>query len=261
MKRICAIVSVVALIAGIGSIVSAQERNVKLDEIVVTATKTEKELKDITQSVTVITADEIRKSGATNAAEAVRAAVGVTLNDNGDVDGGPTRLISPSFNLADGRPYEIAYARWFYNDNQDVDHLTVEISNNNGGSWVTVESVPHVGTYWVYRTFNVSDYVTPTAQVKVRFSAVDYPNNSITEAGIDALLVAALVCAPPDGLGDVDCDGTLDFEDINPFVLALSNPAAYADAFPGCPLENRDINGDGQCDFADINPFVALFAK
>jgi hypothetical protein len=178
-----------------------------------------------------------------------------------DVDGGPTRLISPQFGLADAGYYQVSYARWFYNDNQDVDRLTVEISNNNGASWVTVESVPHVGTYWVYRTFNVSDYITPTAQVKVRFSAVDYPNNSITEAGIDAFWVAALVCAPPDGLGDVNCDGTLDFKDINPFVLALSNPAAYADAFPGCPLENRDINGDGQCDFADINPFVALFGK
>ena len=176
-----------------------------------------------------------------------------------DLDGGPTRLTSPVFNLSDGRPYEVAYARWFYNDNQDVDRLTVEISNNNGGSWVTVESVPHVGTYWVHRTFNVSDYVTPTAQVKVRFSAVDYPNNSITEAGIDAFSVSALVCSPPH-LGDVDCDGTTDFADINPFVLALSNPAGYAQQYPDCPLENRDMNMDGQLDFGDINPFVVLLA-
>lgn len=49
----------------------------------VTATKTEKELKDVTQSVTVITGEEIRKSGATNVAEAVQNAVGVTINDNG----------------------------------------------------------------------------------------------------------------------------------------------------------------------------------
>jgi len=34
------------------------------------ATKTEKELKDVTQSVTVLTADDLRRSGATNAAEA-----------------------------------------------------------------------------------------------------------------------------------------------------------------------------------------------
>jgi len=83
MKRTFTIVSVVALIAGIGSIVSAQEKNVKLDEIVVTATKTEKELKDVTQSVTVVTAAEIRNSGATNAAEVLRTVTGVFLTDQG----------------------------------------------------------------------------------------------------------------------------------------------------------------------------------
>lgn len=83
MQRTFVVVSIVALISGIGSIVSAQERNVKLDEVVVTATKTEKELKDVTQSVTILTAEDLRRSGATNAAEAVRTAVGVTVNDNG----------------------------------------------------------------------------------------------------------------------------------------------------------------------------------
>jgi len=56
--------------------------------------------------------------------------------------------------------------------------------------------------------------------------------------------------------GDMNCDGLLDFGDINPFVLALSNPAAYATAFPNCDLMLGDINGDGVFDFKDINPFV-----
>jgi len=83
MKSALVIVSVVALILGFGSIVSAQEQNVKLNEVVVTATKTEKELKDVTQSVTVITAAELRNSGATNAAEALRTVTGVALTDQG----------------------------------------------------------------------------------------------------------------------------------------------------------------------------------
>lgn len=58
--------------------------------------------------------------------------------------------------------------------------------------------------------------------------------------------------------GDLNCDGTADFGDINPFVLALSNPAAYAATFPDCEILNADINGDGMVDFGDINPFVAL---
>lgn len=60
-------------------------------------------------------------------------------------------------------------------------------------------------------------------------------------------------------LGDMNCDGTVSFADINPFVLALTNPAAYQAAFPACSLLNADINGDGTLDFGDINPYVALF--
>jgi carboxypeptidase D len=58
--------------------------------------------------------------------------------------------------------------------------------------------------------------------------------------------------------GDMNCDSQVDFKDINPFVLALSDPAAYHTAFPDCLIQNGDINQDGQVDFRDINPFVAL---
>jgi len=62
--------------------------------------------------------------------------------------------------------------------------------------------------------------------------------------------------------GDVNCDGQLDFADINPFVLYLSNHATYLATYPNCDPRNGDINGDGtygQESFGDINPFVALF--
>ncbi|MEW6249681.1 MAG: CHRD domain-containing protein [Planctomycetota bacterium] len=68
--------------------------------------------------------------------------------------------------------------------------------------------------------------------------------------------------APPPQyqIGDLNCDGVVDFEDINPFVLALSDPQGYMRAFPQCTLMAGDINGDGRVDFEDINPFVALLA-
>ncbi len=58
--------------------------------------------------------------------------------------------------------------------------------------------------------------------------------------------------------GDVNCDGHVDFYDINPFVLALSDPAGYQAAYPACPIAKADVNHDGHVDFLDINPFVAL---
>jgi vitamin B12 transporter len=61
----------------------AVEPNITLKEVIVTATKTEKDPQDVTQSVTVITADEIKKSGATTAAQAIERTAGADLHDNG----------------------------------------------------------------------------------------------------------------------------------------------------------------------------------
>ena len=56
---------------------------------------------------------------------------------------------------------------------------------------------------------------------------------------------------------DLNCDGVVNFGDINPFVLALSNQTAYAARYPNCDVMLADCNGDGVVDFGDINPFVA----
>lgn len=60
--------------------------------------------------------------------------------------------------------------------------------------------------------------------------------------------------------GDLNCDGTVDFGDINPFVLVLTAPGAWLAAHPGCSYYNGDLNFDGAVDFGDINPFVALLS-
>jgi 6-phosphogluconolactonase (cycloisomerase 2 family) len=63
---------------------------------------------------------------------------------------------------------------------------------------------------------------------------------------------------PPFGVGDLNCDGAVDTADIDGFVLALVDPAAYAAAFPACNYLLADCNGDGAVDTADIDAFVAL---
>jgi hypothetical protein len=56
--------------------------------------------------------------------------------------------------------------------------------------------------------------------------------------------------------GDANCDGTVSMGDINPFVLAVSNRAAWEAQYT-CPYEcANDINRDGVVDSGDINPFV-----
>jgi hypothetical protein len=57
-------------------------------------------------------------------------------------------------------------------------------------------------------------------------------------------------------IGDLNCDGEVNNFDIDPFVLAISDPSAYARAYPGCPISSADINGDGQVNNFDIDPFI-----
>ncbi len=62
------------------------------------------------------------------------------------------------------------------------------------------------------------------------------------------------LAAVPSCLGDCNCDGVIDFDDINALVAALSNPAGM------CFFPNIDINADGAVDFDDINGFVAILS-
>jgi vitamin B12 transporter len=65
------------------SIALADDPSVQLQEVVVTATKTEKSPHDVTQSVTVITGDEIQRSSAETVAEAVKYASSVDIREYG----------------------------------------------------------------------------------------------------------------------------------------------------------------------------------
>lgn len=66
---------------------------------------------------------------------------------------------------------------------------------------------------------------------------------------------------PAPQAGDVNCDGTVDFRDINPFVQALADGEAYQNTYSGCWPENADINSDGSVDFGDINPFIEVLTS
>ncbi len=57
--------------------------------------------------------------------------------------------------------------------------------------------------------------------------------------------------------GDTNCDGLVDFGDIDGFVVALVSEAGYLAQFPNCEYSQADVNGDTFVDFEDINDFVA----
>jgi hypothetical protein len=65
-------------------------------------------------------------------------------------------------------------------------------------------------------------------------------------------------------VGDLNCDGVINFGDINPFVMYLSNFNLWQTTYAGCDPRNGDINCDGTygaASFADINPFVSIMTQ
>ncbi len=112
---------------------------------------------------------------------------GAGIGDN-DVDGGRTTLLTGIFDLSSLLDPEVNFHRWFTNDAGSApgtDPWVVSISNNGGGSWATVESTLVSAASWTEVNFLVSDYVTPTSTVQLRFIARDDGSGSVVEAGID----------------------------------------------------------------------------
>jgi hypothetical protein len=173
-----------------------------------------------------------------------------------DLDGGPTRLISPVINL-EGTDAEISYARWFYCDDQGVtgaDFLTVEISNNDGGIWKLVQTADGTGQAWQTVSFLASDYLPPTATMRVRFTANDTPNNSITEAGIDNFEIRMFECDATPCLGDIDGDGVIGQGDLGVLLGAFGSCEGDAEFDP-----LADLDGDGCLGQGDLGTLLGVF--
>ncbi|MEK6677311.1 MAG: FG-GAP-like repeat-containing protein [Planctomycetota bacterium] len=113
-----------------------------------------------------------------------------------DLDGGPVSLTSPPLNLS-GTDAFVSYAYWFYCNQvsgPEADVLTVDVSNDDGRSWVSVRTFRGSTDGWTIDSFRVGQFVHPTESVRVRFLTADTPSNSITEAAIDDFQVVALLC-------------------------------------------------------------------
>jgi len=65
--------------------------------------------------------------------------------------------------------------------------------------------------------------------------------------------------APPPAVcpGDLNCDGAVDFDDLDRLVEAFNYPGGVGWPHPNCPWLSGDCNADGQVTFDDIDPFVA----
>ena len=122
---------------------------------------------------------------------------------NSDVDGGSTVLTSPIMDasVSSSEDAVLVYYRWYNNSAGNApfeDEFVIEISNDGGASWSSLETVGPTGDDvnggWVKKQFLVSDFVTPTNQMRVRFTASDFGNGSVVEAGVDGVEIQLVDC-------------------------------------------------------------------
>ncbi|MBL8878304.1 MAG: hypothetical protein JNG88_04210, partial [Phycisphaerales bacterium] len=114
-------------------------------------------------------------------------------------------------------------------------------------------TVNNSGTAVVIGTTASSPFADATGTAGVTYFYWVIAENACGSSGFSNSDSGRRVCSV---LGDMNCDGVVDNFDIDPFVLALTNPAAYNAAFPGCSVLNGDANQDGALDNFDIDPFV-----
>ncbi len=120
------------------------------------------------------------------------------------------------------------------------------------------------------------------------FNAAITPGQNAVIDLVPSVFISATQCAPPtwislqvsyltaarsldadmDGIpdecetvilvGDLNCDGVVNFDDISPFVVALVGQAAYEAQYPTCFFVAADANQDGVVNFGDIDGFITL---
>jgi len=183
-----------------------------------------------------------------------------------DVDGGLTRLISPVFNLTGHSNPHVAYARWYSNATLAAgrdDAFTVQISEDGGNSWTTVETVgpladgphPEVNGGWHPRIVRIGIFATNQSQIRFRFTAVDQGASSTVEAGVDAFAIVNLTCGGVSCMrGDLNGDGEVDGRDIARFArLAVNGGATPVEICAG----DLESTPDGGLDAGDVSGFVS----
>tara|TARA_R110002073_G_scaffold118918_1_gene258282 strand:+ start:123536 stop:125839 length:2304 start_codon:yes stop_codon:yes gene_type:complete len=174
---------------------------------------------------------------------------------NSDVDDGTTILTSPAMDASNGNA-TLTYSLWYSNNVGAVDDsMTVQLSNNNGGSWTTIDTIgpDSQGGGWNEYSFDLdSIFANPSSQVRIRFNVSDLGEGSVVEAGVDAVKLIESSCEDV-AMGCNDADmaepfGSLNFFDVSAFLNAFG---------AGDPV--ADFTSDGVFNFFDVSAFLSSF--
>ena len=118
-----------------------------------------------------------------------------------DVDDGCTSLVSPPFDLSAASEAYLIDHVWYAQGNFFPDDtLEVELTNDGGASWHSIERIAGSTGGWSRRVLPLHQFVTLTAAVQVRYRACDLGIQGIVEAAIDDLRLEVVLAGRPVGV-------------------------------------------------------------
>ena len=178
------------------------------------------------------------------------------VNSYTENDTTSTWLVTPDVSIAD-RTMLSFYTRTVV-ASQFPDRLVVRLSTN-GDSVDVGSAVDEVGDFQtvlfdINPTHTVGGYPEEWTKYEVELNGLgggtgriafhyfnQFMNVNGHYVGIDTVSVIPFL------VGDINCDGTIDLLDVQPFVDLLSN---------GGFSEKADLNGDGAVTLEDVDPFI-----
>ncbi len=185
-----------------------------------------------------------------------------------DVDGGYTYLNSPTFDCSGVGDEVIEFQRWYSNASTATPPATygntwlVQISNNNGSTWSTFETLPAGSAHqqgWFLVSRSLSQLgVAGTNQMKLRFRAEDAVG-AFVEAAIDDMRVYSSTCVGGPACDAIDFNGDglyPDTADIDDFLSVFSGGPCSTGT-----CGDVDFNNDGLFpDTLDIDSLLSVFS-
>lgn len=169
-----------------------------------------------------------------------------------DVDNGKTTLLSPIIDLSNMDDALLSYWRWYVNDagdNPENDNWHVDVSDDGGNTWTVIENTSSSWREWKYNRILLSEYISLSNTMKLRFIAEDINGGSIVEAALDDILIQSISYNACENDGDLNGDGGVDVLDVVNAVNAILDEILICAA---------DINQDSLVNILDIVIMVSM---
>ena len=107
-------------------------------------------------------------------------------------------------------------------------------------------------------TSELSAHIGLGSNTNVDELRVDWPNGTatvLTNVAVDQTITVSSTVVP-ETPGDMNCDGSINLDDMEPFALALVDPVEYSTQYPQCNVANADLDGNSLQDGRDVSFFV-----